>query len=254
MGFPLLAMSSDPARQNLSEASPRFMTTRWTLMGDAGEVSRRDAAWDHFCAAYWYPVYSFIRRRGDSPEDASDLTQAFFGKLIEQDWLAKVERRDTRFSTFLITVLKNFLIKRHHHDSAQKRGGGGKLMPLDLAQAESWFGAEPATHDTPETLFEKRWAHAVMEAALVRLGEECAATGKAKLFEVLGPFLSREPAAGDYETAGEKLGISSRSVAVSVHRLRADYRAMVREEVAAGLLDGNLVNEEMQALASALGL
>jgi hypothetical protein len=97
-------MSSDPASKNLSEASPRFMTTRWTVMGDAGDVSRRDAAWDHFCAAYWYPVYSFIRRRGDSPEDASDLTQAFFGKLIEQDWLAKVERRETRFSTLLIII------------------------------------------------------------------------------------------------------------------------------------------------------
>lgn len=254
MGFPIDFMSSDPASKNLSEASPRFMTTRWTVMGDAADVSRRDAAWDHFCGAYWYPVYSFIRRRGDSPDDASDLTQAFFGKLIEQDWLAKVERRETRFSTLLITVLKNFLIKRHHHAAAQKRGGGEKPVPLDLARAERWFGAEPATQETPETLFEKRWAHAVMEAALVRLREECEAKGKAKLFEVLGPYLSREPAAGDYESAGTQLGIASRSVAVSVHRLRADYRAMVREEVAAGLRDETRVNEEMMALAAALGL
>lgn len=244
---------ADPLNESPHEASPRFITTRWTLMGDAGEVSRRDAAWDHFCGAYWYPVYSFIRRRGNSPDDASDLTQAFFAKLIEQDWLAKVERRDTRFSTLLITVLKNFLIKRHDYDAAQKRGGGEKPVPLDLARAERWFGAEPATRDTPETLFEKRWAHAVMDAALVRLHEECDATGKGMLFGLLGPFLSREPAAGDYETAGEKLGIASRSVAVSVHRLRADYRAMVREEVAAGLRDESRVNDEMKSLAAALG-
>lgn len=230
------------------------MTTRWTLMGGPEQGSRREAEWEHFCGVYWYPVYAFIRRRGKAPEDASDLTQAFFAKLIEQDWLAQVERRESRFSTLLITILKNFLIKQHHREVAQKRGGGEMPLSLDLAQAESWFGAEPTTQETPETLFEKRWAHAVMEAALARLRDECEATGKATMFAALGPFLSREPAPGDYEAAGEKLGIASRSVAVAVYRLRADYRAMVREEVAAGLLDGKLVAEEMQALASALGL
>ena len=127
-------------------------------------------------------------------------------------------------------------------------------VPLDLAQAESWFGAEPATQDTPETLFEKRWAHAVMEAALARLREECVSTGKAKVFELLSPFLSRGPSAGDYEGAAEKVGIATRSVAVAVHRLRGDYRAMVREELAAGLQDESVVNDEMQALAAALGM
>lgn len=223
-------------------------------MAGAGNESQRDAAWGHFCRAYWYPVYSFIRRRGESPEEASDLTQGFFAKLIEQDWLAQVERREVRFSTLLITILKNFLIKQHRREVAIKRGGGEMPVSLDLAQAESWFGAEPATLDTPETLFEKRWAHAVMDAAFGRLREECISTGKAKVFELLSPFLSREPSAGDYEAAGEKMGIAARSVAVAVHRLRADYRAMVRGEVSAGLRDGKLVNEEMQALAAALGL
>lgn len=243
-------LSSDFAAQY----SPRFQTTRWTIMGKAGEEQGHDEAWGHFCSAYWYPVYAFIRRRGESPEEASDLTQAFFAKLIEQDWLAQVERRESRFSTLLITILKNFLIKQHRREVAQKRGGGENPVPLDLAQAESWFGAEPSTAETPETLFEKRWAHAVVEAALNRLREECLSTGKTKVFELLSPFLSREPSSGDYEAAGERMGIAARSVAVAVHRLRADYRAMVREEVAAGLRDGKRVNEEMQALAEALGL
>lgn len=221
-------------------------------MGGAGDEKNRDAAWAHFCSAYWYPVYAFIRRRGEVPEDASDLTQGFFTKLIEQEWLAQVERRESRFSTVLITILKNFLIKQHRRDVAQKRGGGERLVPLDLAKAESWFGAEPVTKEMPESLFEKRWAHAVMEAALIRLREECEATGKAKVFAMLSPFLSREPATGDYDEAGRELGIAARSVAVAVHRLRADYRAMVREEVAAGLIDGGLVNDELQALAAAL--
>jgi RNA polymerase sigma-70 factor (ECF subfamily) len=241
-------LTSDFAAQN----SPRFETTRWTLMGAAGDEKQRDAAWGHFCSAYWYPVYAFIRRRGESPEEASDLTQGFFAKLIEQDWLAQVERRESRFSTLLITVLKNYLIKQHRREVAQKRGGGESPVPLDLAQAESWFGAEPATAETPESLFEKRWAHAVMEAALLRLREECLSTGKTKVYELLSPFLSREPSSGDYEAAAEKLGIAPRSVAVAVHRLRADYRAMVREEVAAGLSEGTRVDEEMRALAEAL--
>ncbi|QJE98245.1 RNA polymerase sigma factor [Luteolibacter luteus] len=234
-------------------SSPRFCTTRWTIMGGAGDDSGRDEAWNHFTRNYWYPVYAFIRRRGDSPEDAADLTQAFFAKLIEQDWLSKVEQRDTRFSTLLITILKNFLANRHRHETAGKRGGGETPVPLDSVEAERWFGKEPATQDTPESLFEKKWAHAVMQAALERLEEECETTGRAKLFQALSPFLSREAGAGEYETAASALGIHARSVAVAVHRLRGDFREMVRAEVAAGLPDRRMVDEELRALAAALG-
>lgn len=221
-------------------------------MGGAGDEDYRDGAWNHFCRNYWYPVYAFIRRRGDSAEDAADQTQAFFAKLIEQDWLSKVERRETRFSTLLVTILKNFLANRYRHETAGKRGGGESPVPLDSVAAERWFGGEPATDDTPESLFEKRWAHAVMQAAIERLRSECEATGKAKLFSVLGRFLSQEPGPGEYDTAAAALGIHPRSVAVSVHRLRGDFRAMVREEVAAGLKDRSMVDEEMRALAAAL--
>jgi DNA-directed RNA polymerase specialized sigma24 family protein len=224
------------------------------MIQGAGVEPQRDAAWEHFCGNYWYPVYAFIRRRGETSGNACDLTQSFFAKLIAQDWLAQVDRRETRFSTLLIAILKNFLIKQHHHDVAQKRGGGESPVPLDLAMAESWFGQEPATQETPESHFEKRWALAVMDAAVNRLREECESTGKAKVFTALGPYLSREPSAGDYEAAGETLGIHTRSVAVAVHRLRRDFRAMVREEVAAGLRDEAMVNEEMKALAAALGV
>lgn len=218
-----------------------------------GGRSQTQAAWDHLCSAYWYPVYAFVRRRGESPENASDLTQAFFTKLIEQNWLAQVQRRETRFSTLLISILKNFLVSQFHHDHAQKRGGHVPPVPLDLALAEHWFGQEPTEIHTPESLFEKRWAVAVMEAALIRLRDECQSTGRAKIFEVLNPFLSREAGQGDYQTAGEQLGINSRSIAVAVHRLRQDYRAMVQEEVAVGLRHEGMVKEEMKALAAALG-
>jgi len=233
--------------------SPRFATTRWTLLGNAGEASRRDRAWEHFSRSYWYPVYAFIRRRGNGPDNARDLTQAFFAKLIEQDWLAKVEQRDTRFSTLLVTILKNFLIKSHHRETAQKRGGGEKPVSLDLAHAEHWFGEEPATQEAPEAFFEKRWAHAVMEAALARLREEYETSGKAKVFGMISQFLYREAVPGDYDAVGEQLGIHGRSVAVAVYRMRTDFRAMVRNEVAAGLRDDSLVEEEMKALVELLG-
>jgi DNA-directed RNA polymerase specialized sigma24 family protein len=243
---------ADLPKTSAPVVSARFQTTRWTLVNGAGVEARRDAAWRHFCTAYWYPIYAFIRRRGAAPEDASDLTQAFFAKLIEQDWLANVQRRETRFSTLLITILKNFLIKQYHHETAQKRGGTKVVVPLELAQAESWFGAEPYMSETPESLFERRWAHAVMDSALLRLREECGSTGKGRVFASLGQFLSREPGPGDYETAARELSIAPQSVAVAVHRLRAEYRAMVREEVGAGLADPMRIDEEMRALAAAL--
>jgi len=233
--------------------SPRFLTTRWTMVLPGHGEDSRAKAWDHVCRTYWYPVYAFIRRRGTLPEDASDLTQGFFAKLIGQDWLSQVERRETRFSTLLITILKNYLIKQHRREAAQKRGGGQLPVPLDFAEGERWFGQEPASNDTPEVHFEKRWALAVMDAALLRLDEESAATGKSRLFAALSPFLSREPEPGDYEAASRTLGILPRSVAVAVHRMRQDFRAMVKEEVAAGLKDPTMVQEEMRALAAALG-
>ncbi len=208
---------------------------------------------EEFCGAYWYPIYAFIRRRGTAPEDARDLTQAFFAKLIADDWLAGVERRETRFSTLLLTVLKNFLINEHARDTSQKRGGGAVPLSIELARAEGWFDAEPTSGESPERIFERRWALAVLDAALARLQRECALTGKARWFEILGPFLSNEPQAGDYEKAGTLLGLERGAVAVSVHRLRRQYREVLREEVAAGLHDPERIDEEMNHLRQALG-
>ena len=121
-----------------------------------------------------------------------------------------------------------------------------------MAQAEAWFGAEPTDGESPERTFERRWALAVMDAGLARLREECRESGRAKLFDTLSPFLSRQPEPGEYETAGETLGLKQRAVIVAVHRLRAEYREMVREEVAAGLTEKSRIDEEMEHLARSL--
>ena len=234
-------------------ASARFATTQWTVVLFASrEGPERAAAMEKFCRAYWYPLYVFIRRRGSGPEEARDLTQEFFARLIGGDWLAGVERRDTRFSTLLLTILKRFLVNEHERSHTAKRGGAIAPLSIDVAQAEHWFGAEPATDETPERTFERRWALAVLASALEHLRAELAEAGKSRHFEVLSPFLSREPEASDYEMAGAALALAPRTVAVAVHRLRQRYRAVLREELAAGSSDSARVQEEMRNLSMAL--
>ncbi len=234
-------------------ASARFATTRWTVVLRAGsDGPEKQEALEKFCGAYWYPIYAYVRRRGHAPDDARDLTQEFFARLIEKDWLAEVERRDTRFSTLLLTILKNFLVNEYRRTHTAKRGDGIAPLSIDVAQAEEWFGAEPATDETPEKTFERRWALAVLAAALERLRVELDAVGKRPHFELLSPFLSREPEVGDYETVGAALGIAARSVAVAVHRLRQRYRDVLREELTAGSPERARAEEELRHLSRAL--
>ncbi len=233
--------------------SPSFMTTRWTMVLQAGGTGpERDAAMEQFCRAYWYPVYAFIRRQGHDSEDARDLTQEFFAKLLKREWLNGLEKRDTRFSTWLLTRVKTHLMNEHRDETAQKRGGSSVPLSLDMAQAEDWFGAEPASEDTAERIFERRWALAALEAAMNHLRESCHSAGKGRVFDQLSPFLSREPEPGDYAALAAAMKMRENSVAVAVHRLRTQYREAVRNEVAAGLSDPALIDEELRHLAESL--
>jgi RNA polymerase sigma-70 factor (ECF subfamily) len=243
----------EPPSSSWSSQSARFATTRWTMVLQAGsDGPQRDAAMEQFCKAYWYPVYAFIRRRGNEPEDARDSTQAFFAKLISREWLDGIEKRDTRFSTWLITLIKTHLIKEHSRDTALKRGGTRTPLPLDLAEAEEWFGAEPVTEETPERIFERRWALAVLDAALGHLRTDYHVAGKGRIFDQLSTFLSREPETGEYAALAKTMQMRENSIAVLVYRLRQHYRETVRAEVAAGLNDPNMIDAELQHLAASL--
>jgi len=172
---------------------------------------------------------------------------------LEKNWLAAVERRGARFSTLLLNILRNFLVDQHRRETRAKRGGGQFVLSLDMAAAEGWFGAEPSTKESPEAIFERRFALAVLSSALERLGADLRAAGRGRQFDALSPFLSREPAHGEYDAAVAKLGISTNAVAAAVLRRRREYRAAVRDEVAAGLTDPLQVDEEMRHLSQALG-
>jgi RNA polymerase sigma-70 factor (ECF subfamily) len=231
-----------------------FATTHWSVVLAAGRTDsdQRSDALQKLCNAYWYPLYAYIRWRGHTPEDAQDLTQEFFLKLIEKNWLANVAPEGARFRSFLLTVLKGFLSNARDHAQAAKRGGGKTFIPLDSERAEDRLSQEPATSETPETAFERRWAMAVLAEALQRLRAVAGAADKARHFEALHPFLSREPGEGEYAAVAQSLGMTVEAVAVAVFRLRQRYREMLRATVADTLVDSRQVDDEMRHVFAAL--
>src|SRR5579859_3033765 len=212
----------------------RFAITRWSVVLRASRpgTPEADEALELLCRTYWYPVYAYVRSRGHGPEDAQDLVQEFFARLLEKNWLAEIEPGGGKFRSFLLTAMKRFLVNDYDHRRALKRGGGRTILSLNEEQSEGHYLREPATQETPESIFERRWALAVLDQALAALRMETTNAGKAKEFELLGQFLSREAETGEYALIAGQLRMSPNSVAVAVHRLRQRYREVLRECVA----------------------
>jgi DNA-directed RNA polymerase specialized sigma24 family protein len=228
----------------------QFMTTRWTVVlaagGGAGRT--REEALTALCQEYWKPVYAYIRWRGEDPEKARDLTQEFFARLLEKDWLAGLEREGAKFRAFLLTAVKRFLAVEHHRETAAKRGGGMTALSLDWATAP-----EPASREeTPEQAFDHRWTLTVIDRAMGRLRVEAETAGKVALFGEVAEFLSGEPQPGAYESAAAALGMTRAAVMMAVHRLRLRFRELVRLEVAETLADPSNVDDEMRELLAVL--
>lgn len=215
-------------------------------------AEQQAAALEELCRTYWYPLYAYIRRRGNGPHDAQDLTQEFFARLLEKQWLEGIERNGSRFRSFLLTALNRFLANEHDRANAAKRGGGRPIISLDAEQAEERYSHEPVTDETPEQIFDRRWALTVLDRAFAQLKAETAATGKTRQFELLNPFLSREPEPGEYASVASALGAVGGTVGVLVHRLRQRYRELVRAEITHTLADASQVDAEMAELFSAL--
>ncbi len=232
-----------------------FATTRWTLVLAAASQSaspeRRDAL-EQLCRAYWYPLYAYIRRRGHDAYAAEDLTQGFFARLLERDDLAGLTREGGKFRSFLLTALGHFLANEHERNRALKRGGGQVLISLDEPHAEDRHVLEPAHAESPDRLFDRQWALALLEQALRALAEEHAAAGTQEVFVALRPFLTREPEAGEYATVAARLGLAPGTLAVRVHRLRERYRQLVRAAVADTVDSPLEVDAEMRHLLAAL--
>jgi len=232
-----------------------FPVTRWSVVVEARDEGGGEpaAALEELCRTYWMPLYAAVRRFGHDPEDAKDLTQEFFARLLEKDWLQAVDREKGRFRTFLMVVLKRYLANEWHRGQAAKRGGGLEPVPLDTQLAERLYGGSGAHSLTPEQLFDKRWALTLIETALVRMEREYSEAGRGGEFEVLKPCLTAERGEIDYRELAEALGLGAGAARVAVHRIRKRYRSLFREEIARTVRDEGEVEEEMRALMQALG-
>lgn len=226
----------------------RFHTTRWSLVMDARSASQ-DArrALDELCRIYRPPVLAYVRRR--APTDADDLTQAFFEQLLRLQTHAAADPQRGRFRVFLLVALKRFLSNQAVAAHAEKRGGG---RPADSLDGAIERGQEPADPDTPEHVFERAWAEAVVRQALLRLESEAEASGKRELFVALRPFLLETPAPADYAGVAERLGLRRNTVAVAIHRLRQRLHEAVRDELAETVADPADIEAELSHLQVAI--
>jgi RNA polymerase sigma-70 factor (ECF subfamily) len=213
-----------------------------------GDSPQAREALERLCVAYWFPLYAHIRRRGHGPEDACDLTQEFFACLLRRNSLARVGPEKGRFRTFLLTSLGYFLADQAAHRRAARRGGGKPLVELDALQAEDRYAIEPATDETPDKAFDRRWAAALMEKAIVRLEREQTHAGKAEAFARLKAFLSREPEPGEYEALASPLNVTPNAIAAAVRRLRLRLRELALAEAAETLGDPADAEVELRAL------
>jgi len=220
-----------------------FQATLWTVVLRAKEHSRE--ALEELITIYWKPVYIYIRRWGYPSEEAKDLSQGFFADLLERDFLKGVSRDKGRFRTFLLTVLKRYLINESERKRAQKRGGGKAMLSLDYTRAERDFTIMPVTDETPEKSFNRQWALEAMGRALAALAREM----DPATFDAIKPHLAGGPA---YEETARKMGISVIRLNNLIHRTRKRYREILQIEVAGSLNDQKLADEEVRNLLDAL--
>jgi RNA polymerase sigma factor (sigma-70 family) len=228
-----------------------FATTHWSVVVRAGNSRSPEAAaaMERLCQTYWYPLYAFVRRKGHGHEDASDLTQAYFGKFLEKRYLKTVDAGLGKFRTFLLTSMTNFLANEWDRSQAQKRGGGERTISLDGTSAEERYKLEPVEESTPETLFDRRWARTVLAVVLERLAVET----EEKRFEALKGFLLEEKGAVSYEAAAAQLGVSVPAITSAIHRMRGRFRALFYEEIANTVENPDDVEGELRHLLAVLG-
>jgi RNA polymerase sigma factor (sigma-70 family) len=226
-----------------------FVTTHWSVVISAaqGEPAAAAAALESLCRTYWYPLYAYVRRKGHAPEEAEDLTQAFFARLLEKGYLARAHPARGKFRTFLLSSMQRFLINEWEKLRAAKRGAGQSAVPWDALELEKQYQSEPSAEDSPETLFERRWAMALLEDVLDQLQSESMRAGKAAQFQALKRVLW----GGDWESysaAGLELGMTEGALKLAVHRLKARYRELLRAEVARTVTSRDEVDEELRYL------
>ncbi len=237
-----------------NDSSDRFLTTHWSLVLRAGgeESSQAEEALAELCECYWYPLYAFVRRRGNQAAEAQDLTQEFFLRLLEKNYVAQAQRERGRFRAFLLASMKNFLANQRDRERAVKRGGGRRIVSLDFRTAEARYAREPRDDATPERLFERQWTLTLLARVLDGLRAQYAAAGNERQFERLKAFITSEKGAVPYAEVGEELGLSEGAVKTAVHRLRKRYRKLLEREIGQTVEDPAEIESELKQLFASL--
>jgi RNA polymerase sigma factor (sigma-70 family) len=233
-----------------------FATTRWSVVlaagADASSPGVREAL-ATLCETYWYPLYAFLRSRGYQPEAAQDLTQAFFTRLLEKHAIRHADPARGRFRSFLLASLKNFAANERDREIAGKRGGGVPIVPLEIETAEGRFQMEPPSDETPERVFDRRWALTLLDRVMSRLQAETSRGGKSSQFDRLKTYLTGDQPQLSYAQTASELGMSEGAVKVAVHRLRKRFRDLVREEIAQTVSSPEQIEDELRHLWSSVG-
>jgi RNA polymerase sigma factor (sigma-70 family) len=240
----------------LAEGVGSFHTTRWTIVMRAAQSHAPwgQSALAELCRLYWYPLYTFARRRGHSPEDAQDLTQSFFLHMVEHRAFKGVDRLKGKFRSFLLASFQNHLADAADRTRRLKRGGGKIFVQLDAEDAEKRYRLEPVDFLTAEKIFDARWAMTVLGEALKKLSQEYAVGGKAATFEALKVFLDTNNSLNppSYNEVASRLQVATGAVKTHIHRLRKRYTALLREEVGRTVSDPAEIDEEIHSLCEAL--
>jgi len=232
-----------------------FTTTQWSLVRKAGNSANSNTteALEALCKVYWYPVYAFVRRKGYDRDTSKDLTQGFFARILEKEFVKSADPAKGKFRSFLLGALTHFLTDERNRAQRQKRGGGRVVLSLDET-AETRYQLEPSHELTPEKLYERQWALTLLDQALAHLREECDAEGKTDLFETLGGILSGDGESFSHKTAATQLRMKEGAVRAALHRLRRRYAALLRNEIAQTVSGSEEVEEEIGHLFNAVSL
>jgi RNA polymerase sigma-70 factor (ECF subfamily) len=231
-----------------------FETTQWSVVLAAGGEDSQAArtALAALCEAYWYPLYAYIRRWGATADDAGDLTQAFLTSLLERRDFTGLSQERGRFRAFLLASLRHFLANDAARRRSQKRGGGAATVPLESDDAEHRYLVEPVDAETPERLYERRWALIVIDRVLVALRREAEAEGRTAEFDAIKACMLGRTAAGSYAAIADRLRVSEGAVRVAVHRLRRKFQARLKQDIAATVSSPDQVDDEIRYLIRSL--
>jgi RNA polymerase sigma-70 factor (ECF subfamily) len=232
----------------------RFQTTHWSLVlaAGTGQSAESKVALEELCRNYWFPLYAFVRRQGFDAEEARDLTQGFFARLLERRDLERVRPELGRFRSFLLASVRHFLSNELDRDRAKKRAPVAPLESLDARDAENRYGSEPVDTLTPEAVFHRKWADTVLDRTFSRLESEWSRDGRALRYGALRGHLTGEEPAPAYRELAETLGTSEDAVKMTVHRLRKRFGDLLRDEIARTVRDSEEIDDEIRYLLGAL--